>query len=204
MLERTAATLGRRARRGKPLGRPGLPCLWFLTDRQRTPDPLAVARTLPRGAAVIYRTFGDPAAPVLARALRAITRANGLRLLIAVDAGLAAAVGADGVHLPQRLMVLAPRLKRAHPRWLVTAAAHDEAAIKAGGRLGVDALLVSSVFASASASAGRPMGAVRFAALARGSSVPVIALGGVTARTAPRLIESGAAGLAGVEGLLRT
>lgn len=151
---------------------------------------------------MIYRTFGDPAAAALARALRTIAHENGLRLLIAADARLAAAVGADGVHLPQRLMNLAPRLKRAHPRWLITAAAHDMAAIKAGGWLGVDALLVSSVFASASASAGRPLEAVRFAALAREASVPIIALGGVTARTAPRLIGSGAAGLAGVEGLL--
>jgi thiamine-phosphate pyrophosphorylase len=176
--------------------------LWFLTDRQRTPDPLAVAAALPRGAAVIYRTIGDPAAPALARALRRLTLAKGLRLLIAADVRLAIAVGADGVHLPQRLMRLAPRLKRAHPRWLVSAAAHDMAAIRAAGRLGLDALLVSSVFASASSTAGRPLGTVRFAALAKASAVPVIALGGVTARTAPRLMGSPAAGLAAVEGLL--
>jgi thiamine-phosphate pyrophosphorylase len=200
-LAATAATLGLRARRGKRGRANPPPSLWFLTDRERTPDPLAAAARLPRGAAVIYRTFGAPEAPALARALRAVTRARGVRLLIAADVRLAAAVGADGVHLPERLMRLAPRLKHAHPRWLITAAAHDAAAIVAGRRLGVDALLVSTVFASASPSARAAMGPVRFAVLTRFAAVPLIALGGVTARTAPRLAGSRAAGLAAVEAL---
>jgi thiamine-phosphate pyrophosphorylase len=176
-----------------------LPHLWFLTDPTRTPDLAVVASGLPRGAVVVYRAFGDPNRLARARQLRWITRRRRVKLLIGADWRLAAAVGADGVHLPQRLMGLAAELRRRQPSWLITAAAHDRAAIVAGGRLALDALLVSSVFASSSPSAGRALGVVRFAALARGSRVPVIALGGVSDATAPRLRVSRAAGLAGVD-----
>ena len=201
-MEAVAATLGRRARRRKVSSHPAkpLPHLWFLTDPARTPDPAAAARALPRGAAVVYRAFGAPDALAGARELRRITRQQGLKLLIGADWRLAAAVGADGVHLPQRLMRLAPGLRRRRPDWTITAAAHDEAAIVAGGRWRLDALLVSVVFPSRSPSAGRALGALRFAALAQASRVPVIALGGVNAATAVRLRSSRAAGLAGVEG----
>ena len=204
-MARVAATLGRRAHRRKPSSRRArrMPHLWLLTDPARTLDLAAAIARLPSGAAVVFRAFGAPDAAETARRLRRLTHKRGLKLLIGADWRLAAAVGADGVHLPQRLMGLAARLRRRRPGWLITAAAHDGAAIVAGGRLRLDALLVSVVFASRSPSAVRPMGAVRFAALARRSKAPVIALGGVNDATAPRLRGSGAAGLAGVEGLTR-
>jgi thiamine-phosphate pyrophosphorylase len=178
-----------------------LPHLWFLTDPLRTPDPVLAIGDLPRGAAVVYRAFGDAGRLQTARALRKLTRERGLRLLIGADWRLAAAVGADGVHLPQRLMRLAPGLRRRRPDWIITAAAHDAAAVVAGGRRGLDALFVSVVFPSRSSSAGRALGPVRFAALVNLSRPPVIALGGVNGTTAARLRNSHAAGLAGVEAL---
>jgi thiamine-phosphate pyrophosphorylase len=195
-----ALRLGRHARQKKAAksSKP-LPTLWFMTDPGRTPEPSALAFALPRGAAVIYRAFGARDQLERARELRRLTRARGLTLLIGADWRLAAAVGADGVHLPQRLMGLAPWLRRKRPGWLVTAAAHDQAAIVAGGRTRLDALIVSPVFPSRSPSAGRPLGVVRFAGQVRASRVPIIALGGVNDNTAMRLVSSGAAGLAGVE-----
>jgi thiamine-phosphate pyrophosphorylase len=68
-------------------------------------------------------------------------------------------------------------------------------------RAGVDAIVVSPVFASASPSAGRPMGARAFAVLVREARLPVYALGGVNAGTARALPRSGAAGLAAIEAL---
>jgi thiamine-phosphate pyrophosphorylase len=59
--------------------------------------------------------------------------------------------------------------------------------------------MISPVFASRSPSAGKPLGVVRLFEMARGSAAPLIALGGVNARTAGELLGSGAAGLAGVE-----
>ncbi len=199
---KTAATLGRLAGRGKrpAPGKPRLPSLWFLTDPDRTPDPAAVIARLPRGAGVIYRAFGAADAEAVAGRLRRLTARRGLVLLIGADARLAAKVGADGVHLPERLMALAGPLRRRRPAWLITAAAHSSWALTRCGRLGLDAALVSAVFESRSPSAGRPIGPVRLAALARGARGAVIALGGVNNETAPRLIGAGVHGLAAVEG----
>ncbi len=127
-----------------------------------------------------------------------------LVFLVGADAGLAQRLGADGVHLPERLMRLAPRLRQAHPAWLITAAAHTPRAVMAAARLRLDAALVSTVFASASASAGKPLGPLRFTTLARQARLPVIALGGVDASTAKRLVSSRAAGLAAIGGLAPT
>lgn len=157
--------------------------------------------TLPRGAGVIYRHFGDPDAEAKAAALAELCHARGLILLIGADAALARRVGAHGVHLPERLAHLAPRLLR--QGMLVTAAAHGGAALRRARRFGCDAALLSPVFQSRSPSAGRPLGPTRFALLARGAGLPVYALGGITARTAKGLRMSGAAGLAAVEALSR-
>ncbi|MGZ6050280.1 MAG: thiamine phosphate synthase [Phenylobacterium sp.] len=179
----------------------GLPPLLFFTDPARTPDPLAVAERLPRGSGVVFRTFGARDALETGRRLRAATRRRGLVLLVGADPQLAAAIGADGVHLPERLARQASRIRRVRPGWLVTAAAHGHAAAVMARRSGAHAVVISPVFASASPSAGRPLGVVRFAALVRAAGLPVYALGGVNGRTAMRLAGSGACGIAAVEAL---
>jgi thiamine-phosphate pyrophosphorylase len=195
-LRRTAALLKR------PAGaRKGLPRLLVLTDPARTPDLDAMARALPRGAALVYRSFGAADAETCARRLAAIAHARGARLLVGADARLAARSGADGVHLPERAAHRAGALKRARPDWIVTAAAHSPRAARRAAAAGADAAVVSTVFQSRSPSAGRPMGPLRLAALARAAGVPVYALGGVNTRTAARLKDLGLAGLAAVEGV---
>ena len=187
------------------MGRAGrLPPLLFLTDPDRTPDLEAALERLPAGTAVVFRAFGRPGARALGRRLRAITRRRGLLLLVGADAALARAIGADGVHLPERLSGSAGAVRRARPGWIVTAAAHGAAAIVRARRGGADAVLVSPVFRTRSASAGRPLGPLRFAALVRAAGLPVYALGGVNLATARRLAASGAAGLAAVDVLART
>lgn len=191
-LWRAAATLGRRRRLGK-----GLPVVWFVTDPERTPDPVAIAERLPRGAGVIFRHFGRPDAGPVAARLSAVARRRGLVLLIGADDALAAKVGANGVHLPERQVGRLGRMRAKRPGWLITVAAHTPRALAAGGR--ADGVLLSTVFASRSPSAGRPIGAVRLAALVRRSVAPVYALGGVGAGTVGRLLGSRAAGFAAVE-----
>jgi thiamine-phosphate pyrophosphorylase len=198
-LLRTAIALGFRNHVGKPGSR--LPALWLVTDPVRTPDPVATAGGLPRGAGLIYRSFGEPEALSVACALRQVANRRGLVFLIGADAGLATAAEADGVHLPERLMSLAPGLRRAHPRWRITTAAHDRRAVLRAARLGLDAAFLSVVFESRSPSAAAPLGPIRFAGLIQDAGLAVIALGGVNDRTAPRLVGTGASGFAAVEGL---
>lgn len=197
-LWRTACDLSAQAGLQKPL-----PPLFFVTDPRRTPDPAAAAARLPSGAGVIYRGFGAPEAPAVAAALAQTCRLNGLVLLIGQDAELAEAVGADGVHLPERALAQAPGLRARRPGWILTGAAHSAEALALAADSGLDAALLSPVFESASPSAGAPLGPAAFAALVRAARLPVYALGGVTADTAPRLLGSGAAGIAAVEGIVR-
>jgi thiamine-phosphate pyrophosphorylase len=152
----------------------------------------------------VFRAFGAPDAAAQALRLKAIARARGLTLLIGADARLAAEVGADGVHLPERTACRARAVRR--PGWLVTGAAHSLAAARRALAAGCDAAVVSAVFPSASPSAGQPMGPVRLALLARRAGLPVYGLGGINDKTARRLKDAGLVGLAAVEGLrsLRT
>ncbi|RAK67370.1 thiamine phosphate synthase [Phenylobacterium kunshanense] len=194
-MQRTARLLPARRRLRKPL-----PALLFFTDPRRTPDPEAIARRLPRGAAVVFRHFGAPDAEAQARRLLAIARARGLKLLIGQDAALAARIGADGVHLPERLAHRATALRRAHPRWIVTSAAHALPAARASR---ADAVVISVALPSRSPSAGgvRALGPIRLAAQVRAAGQPAYALGGINNKTARRLLDAGLVGLAAVEGL---
>jgi thiamine-phosphate pyrophosphorylase len=199
---RTARTLSRHA---PPFNRAAgrrkaLPPLILVTDPDRTLDPAALAERLPRGSGVIFRGFGRKGSGKTARKLGVVARRRGLVLLI--GAGAQRVRGA-GVHLPERLAHRAGPLKRTRPGVLVTAAAHSLPALIRARRAGADAALLSVVFDSRSPSAGRPLGPVRFAALVRRAGLPVYALGGVETKNAPRLLGSGAAGLAMVEGLVK-
>lgn len=198
-MQRTARFLARRRAKGKPVPGIGpLPALLFFTDPVRTPHPEAIAARLPASTAIVYRAFGAPDAEAVARRLKAIARARGLKLLIGQDAALARRVGADGVHLPERLAHRAGALRRADPRWIVTSAAHS---LRAARRSQAHAVVISAIFPSNSPSAGAPLGPTRLATLVRAANRPAYGLGGVNDKTARRLLDAGLVGLAAVEGL---
>ena len=177
--------------------RKALPSLLFFTDPVRTPDPEAIAARLPPGTAIVYRAFGHSDAEARARRLLIIARSRHLKLLIGQDVGLALRIGADGVHLPERLAHLATPLKRARPGWIVTTAAHS---LRAARLRGPDAVVLSVALPSRSPSAGPALGPVRLAARVRAAGGAAYALGGINNKTARRLVGAGLIGLAAVDG----
>lgn len=186
----------RRAKGGRARNGSALPRAIFVTDPVRTPDILAVVARLPRGTGVIWRHYGEVKRLATGKALAALCRRRGLTLLVSADPALAARIGADGVHWPERL------LKGVRPRSMIeTAAAHSRAAVARAARLGVDAVLVSAVFPSRSPSAAAAMGALRFRQLTRGAPLPVYALGGVDASNAGSAMHH-AAGWAAIESVM--
>jgi len=191
-----AATALNRAAAAVSPAAAGLPPLLFFTDPVRTPRPWETAARLPTGAGVVYRAFGAEDAVRIGRRLREATERAGVKLLVGLDAGLAEAVAADGLHLPEREAARAAVIRADHPDWLLTAASHGGAV-----RTDVlDALVLSPVFPAGGASADKPaLGVIAFGEKARRAAVPVYALGGIRPDRTELLMQSGACGLAGVE-----
>ena len=183
--------------------RVSLPPLLFFTDPVRTPRPWETAARLPAGSAVVYRHFGAADAVETAQRLRDVTGARDVRLLIGLDADLAATVGADGVHLAERALDSAQALRRRWPEWVLTGAVHSVEAA-AGAPVQLDAVVVSPIFPAGGASAARATTGVEALRLAvRQASRPVYALGGVNAQTVDRLADTGVCGIAGVDAVQR-
>jgi thiamine-phosphate pyrophosphorylase len=123
-----------------------------------------------------------------------------LVFFVGSDSQLAARLGADGVHLPERAAARRGRNRILRSRFWLSAAAHDEPAVRRARADGVEAVIISAVFPSDSPSAGRPLGVLKFARLARLARIPAYALGGVNSRTINRLKGAGAIGVAAVSG----
>jgi len=171
----------------------------FMTDPSRVPDVIKAAKAQPKGAAIIYRHFGKADKADEAQALRQTTFAKHQQLLIGNDPELAISIGADGVHFKRDPQLKAPMLWRQRcPNWIISVAGIKQGEYQ-GDLSSLDALLVSSVFKSQSLSAGEPIGIEQFKSLTKTIPVPIYALGGVNRDTAPKLIATNAAGLAGIE-----
>jgi thiamine-phosphate pyrophosphorylase len=196
VLARDAAKVSRDA--GGPA--PAPPSLLFFTDPDRTPRPWETAARLPVGSGVVFRHFGGMDALETARRLREATAARGGLLLIGLDAELAETVGADGLHLPERVLERAVQLKALRPDWRISGAAHSREALAKAGDL--DGVVISPVFpAGGASSAMSALGLESFRSLVEASPCPVHALGGIDASNARGLIGSGACGLAGVSAI---
>ena len=205
MLWRAARKLERVPKRGNRFSarsaRQPLPPLLFFTDPIRTPVPEQVLARLPRGSAIVFRAFGAIDALAKARRLAGLARRRGVGFFVGADVSLAIAVGADGVHLPERLAHRGGANRRLRQRFVVTAAAHGLPAALLARRSGVDAIVISPVFPSASPSAGRPLGVRRLAAVVRAAGAPCYALGGVNGRTVGALSRTGVVGVAAIGAL---
>lgn len=183
-----------------------LPDRWLVTDAARLPDPLPAAAALPRGTGVLFRHYELTAAGrlQLAQRLAELCRSRGLYFVVAGDARLALSCNADGLHLPQGLLHLAAGLACRYPHRALTAAAHDEAAIAQAARAGVDAVLISPVFPTASHPGSAGLGVVRFAMLAQKAQrqgLGVYALGGIDGTSERRLCHISKNGTAAIQGM---
>jgi thiamine-phosphate pyrophosphorylase len=175
-----------------------VPAIWLMTDeRIATPDLLRAIARLPRGAAIIVRHYSltEGERRALFDLVRKAARRRGGFVLLAGDATMARAWGADGHH-GRTTRVLDAR------GWLHSAPVHDHRELITAQRAGADALLISPLFATRSHPAAASLGVSRFAALARTASVPVIALGGVRPRHAGLVRRLGAVGFAAIDGLV--
>ena len=106
----------------------------------------------------------------------ATARPHGARVLINSDIALAERLGADGVHLTAAQLARVERRPRLD--WCA-ASCHNAEELARAAQLGVDFALLGPVQATPSHPGSTPIGWDGFAAIARGASVPVFALGGM-------------------------
>lgn len=176
-----------------------LPRLWLFTDERVAEDSvLRAIAGLPRGSGIVFRHYGleRAARRALFRQVAALARRYGLMLLVA---GEPVGRGADGVHKAAHGSTR--RRPASQPGHILSASAHTAREIALARQRGADLIFLSPVFATRSHPGGRPLGTVRFAALARMAHCPVITLGGMNARRFRRCQPLGAYGWAAIDAL---
>ena len=159
-----------------------LPDLWLLSDARNDAVLEDALERLPEGSAFVFRHYHLDAAARRKRfeMLRSICRSKKHLVVVSDSPDLAAEWGASGIYgAPSRIENAAPMLR--------IATAHGEAEIAAAQAARADAIMLSPVFATRSHPSAQPLGAEGFHALARSTSIPVIALGGMTKRRAQAL-----------------
>jgi len=142
------------------------------------------------------RSLDEKALASLARHFGTLMKEGGARWLLNGPPELAAAIGADGVHLDRtRLRCLAER--PLSDDFLVAASCHDRAELMRAGELSLDFVTVAPVRAIAGQPDMRPLGWSGFGQLSQYSPLPIYALGGIAMEDLQSVREHGGFGVAG-------
>jgi thiamine-phosphate diphosphorylase len=186
-----------------------LPPLYAIVDPLDTGrDPVELAAALLAGGARVLqlRLKGSDARRLLevARAVRLHTRRAGALLIVNDRADVARAAEADGVHLGQDDLPVAAARAILSPGAIVGLSTHDIPQARAGLAAGADYLGVGPIFPTASkADALTARGLDLVGAVRAVTPLPLVAIGGITADTAPAVRQAGADAIAMIAGLVR-
>jgi len=182
---------------------------YFITDSSLTkqgniPD---VRAALSAGAKIIqYRAKGlqDKNALSEAREIKQLCDAAGAMLIINDRIDLCLAVDADGVHLGQEDMPPAVARKLL-PGKVIGITVHDVSEAKSAEKEGADYLGVSPIFATSTKDdAGTPCGTELLRELKPVTSLPLIAIGGITPENLGKVLEAGTYSVAAISATVAT
>lgn len=178
--------------------------LYAISDGPRADLPAVTERVLEGGAVLLqYRDkTGDHARRrAEAQTLLALCRARGVPLIVNDDVELAAAVGADGVHLGAEDGDIAAARERLGRDAIIGVSCYDS--IDRARRLaaaGADYLAFGAFFASSTKPDAR-RATLELLRQAAAIGLPLVAIGGITPDNAPPLIAAGADLVAVVSGV---
>ena len=185
-----------------------LPQTYLVTPEPSADKPLAdfiahLERTLEAGIRLVQlraKTLTAAQYVELAEQALACCRRHDARLLLNAPADVAQALQADGVHFTStRLMACASRPLPSG--MLVSAACHDARQVLHANRIGADLMTISPVLPTATHTEAEPLGWPRFRELVALTTIPVYALGGMTADTLAEAREACAHGIAAIRSL---
>ena len=185
-----------------------LPTLYAIVDPLATwIDPVQLGEALLAGGArCLQLRLKDATAATIfrvAQVLRQSTAAQNALLIINDRPDIAQAVGADGVHLGQDDVPVAVARRLLGSRRFVGVSTHDVPQAIAAAAAGADYLGVGPMFATASkVGALPPRGPALLREIRRAVTLPLVAIGGITAETAPELLRHGADSIAMIAALV--
>lgn len=136
-----------------------------------------------------------------AREIRAVAARYGVPFVVNDDVEAALAVDADGVHVGQSDIRGRDIRALIGPDKILGISANTVEAALAAQAAGADYLGVGAVFGTATKKDARDLGVEGLRAICAAVSIPVVAIGGVSADNLPQLAGSGAAGAAVVSAL---
>ena len=161
------------------------------------PQMLELARAVVgTGVAILQYRAKEGVVPARVRALREIAQRSNALLVINDDWRAAVEFDCDGVHLGPEDdgFKNVASVRAALPEAVIGLSCGTLDEVYAAARAGADYLGVGSVFATPSKDdAGEPIGVARLGELVRASSLPVAAVGGISATTLPEIVRIGAA-----------
>lgn len=178
----------------------------MVTDRGRASGRALVDQVRAAAAAgvdlVQLREKDLAGAPLLelARAVVGAVSGTSARVLVNGRPDVAVLSGAHGVELPAQGLPIAD-VRRAFGSLLLGASCHDVEGARAAAAAGASLILFGPVFATPGKEA-RAQGLEALRAVARAVDVPVLAIGGVDADSAARVLAAGAAGVAAIRPFL--
>ena len=139
----------------------------------------------------------------LAQEIHAITESCGVPLIINDRVDLMLVLGLSGVHLRSNSLPVAAVRRMIGRDRLIGVSTHSLTEVRDAGREGADYVVFGPVFDTPSKRPfGSPFGLEKLAEVCRASSVPVFAIGGITAQSVPDVRQAGAHGIAVIGAIL--
>ncbi len=178
---------------------------YYITDRRAIGGAEAlianVARRLDEGVDLVQireKDLDTRALMQLVMDVMELPNPHCARILVNSRLDVALACGADGVHLPAD-SISPERIRKIAPTgFLIGVSTHTLAEALQAERECADFIVFGPVFLTASKPSVRAVGLEALREVAESITIPVLALGGVTRLNAPRCVQAGAAGVAGI------
>jgi len=181
------------------IGRLRLPTLCLVTDRLRLGEASledVVEQAVKGGVNLVQLREKDlPTGELLALAmrLREVTRGHAI-LIINDRLDVAMAAGADGVHLPENGLPVAIARWLLGQHTLIGRSVHSKEAAIEAEQAGADYVQLGTIYTTESKPDAKPAGVDLVRKVSGAIAIPVLAVGGVRAENAAKVIEAGACG----------
>lgn len=181
------------------------PLCYYITDRRRLHGTSLIAcirKAIEHGVDFVQireKDLDDRALFNLTSDVLACVRDTQCRVLVNGRADIALAAGAHGVHLPSTGLQVPDVRPWVPDDFLIGVSVHTLPEVRRACAQGADYLLLGHIFPTQSkAGHGPPLGLHRLNNACAVSSVPVLGLGGIKAELIESVLDTGAAGVAGI------